>query len=195
MKVAHGRDNHKFVVAYKACWPGILGNHVVRRERGHIGPFIVRLSWVAADFDAHLVEVTVIAMGQGDQHVGQARGNANVPQHRAEWALQRIGGAFAKGEVDHGNARSGHGLKDGMTDGTRDHVDDEVGDGVVGLQSVAQVEGRWRFPQDDVVEMDLQPRFDKFSRDKGAHEAAAKAMDSHGRASDGPVTNLPPSTI
>ena len=78
-----------------------------------------------------------------------------------------------------------------MADGTRHHVDDEVCLAVVETGSIAEVEGGRGRAGNDVVEMDLQPRFVKLPSDERTDQAAAQTMNPHGVSLGQHVSKVP----
>ena len=83
MEFIHCRHDGHGTVSHDASRPRVLRNDVVRGKRSHVGPTVVGLSGVAADFDADLVQTTEFTLSERYEHVGKARSDANVPQHDA----------------------------------------------------------------------------------------------------------------
>ena len=78
-----------------------------------------------------------------------------------------------------------------MADGTRHHVDDEVCLAVVETGSIAEVEGGRGRARNDVVEMDLQPRFVKLASDERTDQAPAQTVNPHDWCLDHRVSKVP----
>jgi hypothetical protein len=98
---------------------------------------------------------------------------------------------FTEGKINNAMASLMKGFEYAVSDGTRDHVHDEVGCAVVGHGSIAEVEGGWSFPFNDVVEVNLHPSLVQFPSDKRANQASAQAMNPHATPSFSWVSKVP----
>jgi len=181
VEVVHGLYHGHGPILDNPSGARVFGDDIVGRKGGHVGPFLVGFCWVSTHFDGHLVKVAEFTMSQSNEHVGQTRGDTNVPEDDAGAIRERIRRGFTEREVNNSVSCGVEFLQDFVADGARDHVDDDVSLTVVGGCSITEMEGGRCLSRHDVVQMDLQPRDVELASDKRTDQPSAQTVNPHSR--------------